>query len=227
MLNDHGGVMGRLRQETRELHAAAENHGFQRALAKGTLPRETYGQWLGQMLLVHRSLEEHFRCLSQSIPAFGKVIRDHQYKEHHLLADLRALGMNAECVEPTPACGELIRQIDRRAAKNPIALLGFHYVLEGSTNGSKFIARAAQQAYKLTPECGLRYLDPYGESQREKWQAFKRDMESVEFTASEADLLVEAAREMFAHIASLGTDLFAVIRDESPATVEAIEYGPC
>jgi heme oxygenase len=78
------------------------------------------------------------------------------------------------------------------------------YVLEGSNNGNRFIARAIRKALPGAP---TRYLDPYGENQRPLWARFKADMEAVGFTPAEQDQIVLAAQEMFAAVGALSCEL--------------------
>jgi heme oxygenase len=112
-------------------------------------------------------------------------------------------------VLPLPATAALIRDIDRAAVEQPLALLGYHYVLEGSKNGNRFIARQLVPALGLAPSRAVRYLDPFAEAQPAKWAAFKTDMTATGFTADQIDLLVAAARRMFEGIGELSDQLMA------------------
>ena len=102
--------------------------------------------------------------------------------------------------------GAFCARVEQLAADQPLGLLGFHYVLEGSNNGSKYIAMGMGKAYGLEPGPGLRYLDPYGEAQRERWDAFRSSMESVGFSPAEKDLLVACAKEMFEALIRIGDE---------------------
>lgn len=204
-------LMERLKSETAAMHADAESHVFQKNLAKGELPRDSYVAWLGQMLLVHRALEGRLRQLRASKPNAAKAVKDAQFQEPYLLEDLAYFGADANEIEPLGATARLISTIETAYRAEPLTALGFHYVLEGSNNGNKFIARAMQKALALSPGAGLKYLDPYGDEQRALWAAFKDDMNSVEFTPAEQDAIVGAAKAMFAGIGDLSTDLNTVV----------------
>ena len=199
-------VMTRLREETRDLHASAEGKDFQRRMLSGESNRDEYIEWLGQMLLVHRALEAPLRRLWASDPAFAPL-REEQFQEPYLLADLAVLDDDPAGHAPLPATAALIADIERAAAEDPLALLGYHYVLEGSNNGNRFIARRLAPALGLTPGQGDRYLDPYGEAQPALWARFKQDMEAVGFAQAQADQLVAAARRMFAGIGAISDEL--------------------
>jgi heme oxygenase len=207
MLNQAQSLGDRLREATRSLHDAAETHAFQRAFAAGQLPREQYVRYLAELVHMYAALERAIARLKSDVPALADVVRDRHFREGDLHADLKFLGYRHDGRPPLPATRDMIKHVERCAAEQPIMLLGFHYVLEGSNNGSKYIARNVARAYGLAPGRGLAYLDPYGDQQREVWQQYKQDMAGLELTAEQADAVVEAAQRMFQAIASISTQL--------------------
>lgn len=201
------GVMQRLKEGTWDLHTRAERHDLQQRLAKGQLTESEYVRWLEQMFLIHRALEARLRGHRQHRTL--AAVRDEQFQEPYLREDLAHFGVDPEAVEPLPATLRLVDRIER-AADDPAALLGFHYVLEGSHNGNRFVAAALRRNLGLSAGHGDRYLDPYGEAQRDLWSAFKRDMDESGATDAECERMVTAAREIFAAIYELSGDLCAV-----------------
>ncbi|MEM1165229.1 MAG: biliverdin-producing heme oxygenase [Planctomycetota bacterium] len=202
-------IMDRLKAETQDLHDAAETHAHQSAMVKGELPLESYIAHLAQHYLVHEALEAHLRGATEVHPAFTEVITAQQYQAPYAEEDLRHFGVDPTVLEPTPGTSALIAQIDAAAREHPIKLLGYHYVLEGSNNGNRFIAMKLKKVYELEDGKGLKYLDPYGTAQRANWAEFKRQMLRLSFTAEHQDLMVQAAREMFEGITQISTDLVA------------------
>ncbi len=200
--------MVRLKESTADLHHAAESHPFQRAMLTGSISREQYIRWLGQMLLIHRGLEGSLREAVKNQPQKTRAIREFQYQEPYLNEDLSFLG-SANAASPLPATAALLRGFEQRRDE-PAALLGFHYVLEGSNNGSKYIAAALRPRLGLGAGPGTRYLDPYGDAQRSHWQQFRQDMATVEFSQAEIEAMVSAAREMFEGIRRLSDDLLSI-----------------
>jgi len=91
-------------------------------------------------------------------------------------------------------------------AQDPVALLGSLYVLEGSTNGGKFLARVLRRAWNLDEE-GLSYFDPYGDQQPHRWAAFKSDMEDIGFDTDQQNAIVEAAHQTFRAIADVSDEV--------------------
>lgn len=201
-------IMDRLKQETWPLHQRAERSELQQLLVSGRLPRERYGAWLGQMRLVHGALERALESHAAGHGAIRRVYQTWQSKVAPLDADLDFLGV-ARPIEPVSSVRGLAGRIASCAAARPIALLGMQYVLEGSMNGGKFIAKAVARAYQLNDGNGLRYLDPYGEAQRERWAEFKGLMNAENFAPGESDAIVEEACAMFEAMPGLGDEVMA------------------
>ncbi len=204
------GIMETLRTETAEHHERAEKHPFQRAQASGALPRERYAANLGQMMLVNRALTAHLRRLASSDPRAAAVIREHQFRENDFAADLRHFGVVPESVIALPGVAEAIAEMNETVEGAPLAALGMHYVLEGSTNGGQYIARGVRRAYGLQGQEGTRALDPYGDRQRPLWAEFKASMNAATFTAQETQDLLTGARWMFDAVSRIGTAVLEV-----------------
>ena len=200
-------IMALLKSATADLHQAAEGTPLQRQLVKGELPQDLYAAFLGQMYLVHAALEQAVRDASASHPGFCTVVREYHDREPQLRQDLAFLDIDLAAIAPIAATTAMLTDIERTAADRPIALLGMLYVLEGSTNGSKFIARALRKAYQLEQGPGVAYLDPHGELQQDRWQAFKRDMDSVGFTERESEAIIATAKGMFRSITEISLEL--------------------
>lgn len=203
-------VMDVLREATWDLHQQAERSAFQQALLAGRVDRSTYAAWLGQMLLVHEALERHLRHLRGQMPETAAVVAEYQFQEGYLRGDLEYLGV-AERPEPLPATQAFTAYIERLAREQPVALLGVHYVLEGSNNGSRFLARSISAALGLTDGQGTQFLDPYGAAQRERWQAFREGMNGLRLAPDQREAMVEAAKQTFLAVMRLGEELSAVL----------------
>ncbi|MFG0325961.1 MAG: biliverdin-producing heme oxygenase [Phycisphaerales bacterium JB037] len=197
----------RLREDTRDLHTRAEKGPLQAALVKGQLPREQYADMLEQMLLVHRSLEDAIERVRPGVAALDRIVTREQYQVPYLEADLAFYGRSGEGIAPVPATSAVIERIERVASERPIGLLGLHYVLEGSNNGNRFIAKAVRHAYALEGDEGLRYLLPYGERQPEVWAGFKTELAACEFSNAEMDAIVSCAKDMFGAIIGIHDQL--------------------
>ncbi len=209
MNNDAAGTMLTLRESTASHHRRAEQHEFQQQFVRGTLPRPLYVRWLAQMLHIHAALEAQLERLVAGNPRLASVFDDSRRKVAPLQQDLAFLGATPN-QPPLPAVQTMVAWMDTLAESQPLALLGVFYVLEGSTNGSKFIARKVRPAYAL-PESGegSAYLDPYGNAQPARWQEFKAAMDALDLPASEVEPIVLAAQQTFDSIRELGAELLA------------------
>jgi heme oxygenase len=167
MPNTSPSIMARLRDETKAHHERAENRELQRALGKGSLPRDEYAAMLGQRLLIHRVLERELRRLARSGAPFSALVDEGLFQESNLRKDLDALGLDPGGVNPNSATSRLIAAIEHSASQDPVALFGMYYVFEGSKNGARYLVRRVAATYGLKPGPGLLYLDPHGEQRGE------------------------------------------------------------
>ena len=174
-----------------------------------------YASLLGQLLCVHRALA--LRDLRTTKPEIGRIVQDGRFQQERREEDLRTLGVEIGTVSPLPAAKRLMTTIEMARAEQPLALLGMHYVLEGSTNGGRFIAKAIRQAYSFEGEAGTRYYDPYGEQQRTLWAVYKEEFDALPVTETDKGVMVAAARDMFRAISEIGDDLTAM--EQRAATV--------
>lgn len=72
-------------------------------------------------------------------------------------------------------------------------MFGALYVLEGSTNGVRFLARTLRKSWGLDGD-GLAYFDPYGDEQPRKWAAHRREMDEGTFGADQKEAIIEMAK---------------------------------
>ena len=202
-------TMDLLREGTADLHRKAETQPFQISLVRGTVTREQYADWLSQMHWIHERLERHLLALRQRDARCASLVRDDLLMAPRLTADLRALGVEPGAGPALPSTARFLGWLDATAASDPLALLGVHYVLEGSKNGNSFIARSLAKAWAGQAQARgtMNYLDPHGDAQRPLWQEFKSAMNALELGTSEQARLLDAARATFAAVADLASEL--------------------
>lgn len=200
-------IMELLKKATWDLHQQAEASPVEQKLIKGTISRPHYAVFLEQRYLVHKRLDAALRKARQENEHAKAVVHDYQFHTPEIEEDLRFYGVDPNTVKPTPGTKRMAEYIDRIERENPVAVLGIQYVLEGSTNGARFIARAIRMAFGLQTKEGTRYLDPYGEAQRQYWGEFRAAMEARAFTDKERDAIIDAARQTFITIIDLEKEL--------------------
>ena len=121
------------------------------------------------------------------------------------LVDLDHLGVDTASIKPLKGAQNLVDTI--RNAPSPAVLMGIYYVFEGSKNGARFIARALGKAWGKTDLEGMKYLDPHGDAQRGLWMKFREDMNAVDWSSEEQDVMVKAAQDTFDAISALDDEI--------------------
>jgi len=202
------GIMARLKEETQPLHDRAETHSLQKTLAQGLISKDAYVAYLTQLFHVHSALDEALTAAAKQDERVGGLVESQHLQTQYLVADL---GFFMKCpahVAAGAGAKGLVEQIRNAAKASPVSVLGFHYVMLGSTNGGRFIAKSLRRAFGLEQD-GVRYFDPWGEHQRELWLDFKRAMDATAFTPAEMDAILDAAKAMFEGIARVSDDVAA------------------
>jgi heme oxygenase len=107
-----------------------------------------------------------------------------------------------------------VKFINSTGASGLPGIVGVWYVLEGSANGGRFIAKALSRGLGIAGPDGLTSFDPHGERQREYWQAWRADLDAHSFTSAERDAIIHAASNTF-------TAIYNIMQDMSAATSHA------
>jgi heme oxygenase len=158
------------------------------------------------MYLLHQELWRAIQRSRSKLPLLSQVVQDEGRHVANLRADLGALGVDGKVALALPATARAMAAISRTIRVQPLALLGYNYVLEGSMNGNRFIARALSRTLAVP---ALSYLDPYGDDQPAVWGAYRERMGAAGFDAEEMDHIVAAARTMFQSVAEMSDELWA------------------
>ena len=205
------GAAATLKAETGSHHRQAEGSPFQRSLVKGTLPVDGYIGWLEQMRGIYRVLEAQL-AVANVAARYATLLSSRWRRTPELLADLSHFGRPADPI-PVPATTAFIARLERWGREKSAALIGVLYVLEGSTNGSRHIARNLRKAYGLDV-AGLGYLDPYGEAQTTEWAQFKAALD-VAIPASDLPAVTAGAIATFEAVTAIGEELRHVTPEAS------------
>lgn len=198
--------MERLKTETRDLHSHAESRALQQQIASGKVDRSAFTAYLGQLYHVHRALESALAESRDARPAIKAVATDDRMRVPDLERDLSFFEVDRVEVEPGEATARFRERIEEILSSNPIALLGALYVLEGSTNGGRFLARSLRKSWGLGGD-GLSYFDPYGDEQPHRWAGFKQDMSDASFEPADQEAIIEMAKATFSAIAEVSDEV--------------------
>jgi heme oxygenase len=235
-------VAERLRAQTRAWHDALEATPFATAMVGGTLPIERYVAQLAAHRVVLEALEGE---LSRAVcPSVAAVWSPDLAKLPLLDSDLRHFAARGTAPRPWQpwAVGEaqeFAREIRLAAASDPQALLGFLYVLEGSTLGGLILRRYVTRAYGLCDASGgeggagtdgRAATDDtggtggaggtggtgatdgaayYGSGDRDRWARFTARLNRALAEPEAQDRVIHAAGRAYHHIAAIAKALSA------------------
>jgi heme oxygenase len=198
-----------LRDSTAALHTSAEANEFQHQLGTGKVDKANFSRYLQQLYLMHKQIADLLDETKPASPAVNHVVKDYHLDLSCISKDLAFFGLEPASSKPLKATEELMDSMKSTAKQETSALLGYLYVLEGSTNGAKFLAKALRAGLDLPEDAGATYFDRYGNEQRERWNAFKTAMNELDFSEKEREALVDRAKETFASFGKIGEELLS------------------
>ena len=207
-------LIERLKAGIWDIHEGVTN-GVQQAppeednIMKGTLPKAKYVASLGQRYLLLRAFEMQLAAARAKSTELASVVTDEQFHAPKSVADLKFFGVDAQKVKALQSTVAAIDFVDACASKGWRHVLAIHYVIEGSNNGARFIAKAVRKAYDLEGLDGTWHLDPYGEEQRGKWKAFGEAFNKLSISDAEMQDMVDVGRQTFAHLNKMGAEAYA------------------
>jgi heme oxygenase len=200
-----------LKTATAEAHRHAESRELQRQLLRGRLAPRLLVRYLGQLHRVHAELERLLDAAPRA--AVWTDWSDARRHSRRLAQDLAVLGASEDTTAPTPTARRLLTDIGIAAERDPAALVGSFYVLEGSMNGNRFIVRALRQGSTGDRRCTFAYFDPYGDAQPTTWTAFKAALDAAPLDLQQQRAAVEAAQRLFQAIADISDEVMADAHD--------------
>ena len=190
-------LMTCLRVATRSRHERLEALPFVEALTSGALPLEAYLTQLRALAVVHGVLEETLARLAD--PHVRALWHEGLRKLPLLEEDLaslepRAWGRHSPPLEVALRMAERVRV---RGLEQPASLLGYLYVLEGSSRGAVILRGLVARALHLEEPVGLRYLGAGSADVDARWESFREAMNGLAVAPDVAAQIVAAGVEAF------------------------------
>lgn len=182
-----------LKTRTQDAHTRAERHALQGAMVRGVIKPELYALWLVQMHEIWTALDAGLSRLARNDQRVASMLKPAHEHSPRVAADLTDLGTPR--TQPTQAAINFAKRIHDMAQANDVGVLGAWYVLEGSANGGRFIAKAMAKSFG--PSFPLRSLDPHGEAQRELWGQWRAGIDAAGFSMTEQDRIIAVASDTF------------------------------
>ncbi len=157
-------ILEQLRKQTRPAHVALEAQSLLQRLLSSSLTEAEYGQLLQSLLAFYESLE------SELVPATAALLARHPDPDYRYLPrvpllanDCRALGCDSSAVIRPPV-------VLRRDGSGAF-ILGVLYVIEGSTQGGRLIARHLAHTLGVTENSGASFFNIHRWDN--SWMAFR------------------------------------------------------
>ena len=199
----------RLKAATWSHHAAAEHHGFTKALLEGDLSLAGYTAMVAQHHFAYVALEQVGRALADD-PIAGRFHRPELERVPALKADLEHLLGPAwsKHVSPSPATRTYVARIEQMI-DHPEGFVAHHYTrYMGDVSGGQFIRRVAAKTYGFTDGAGVAFYDfgslgslpRFRTGYRERLDSLPLDESATNFLLQEARLAYQLNTEVLADL---------------------------
>ena len=169
-------LVDHLRSVTWHRHEKFEKVPFVIAMTNGTLPLESYLGQLRGLAVILSTLEQ---ALAQSRSPLIVLLRPLLTSRFKMLCDdlsFFAHNMAPDIVPAIKMALDFSRQIRTDVGESPDKLLGYLYVLEGTTRGNQVHLPDIVNCFKLTDERGVSFYRGYGEATETHWEEFRSVM---------------------------------------------------
>ena len=189
--------MDKLKVDTKDYHIKLESLPYFNELIAHKLPLECYVNQLRALSIIHGVLENEI--VSSENTTLEAVWNDNLRKLHLLEKDLSffELRVISDAGAPVDAALKMTEKIRLRQIENPVTLLGYLYVFEGSTLGNSMHRPDISKTFHLEGFSGCSYYASYDEQVQSHWKQFSKKMNEVLNDHSVHDAVIEAAHEAF------------------------------
>ena len=215
-------LLDHLRSATWHRHEAFERFPFVISLIDGTLPLASYiGQLRGFAVIfsaLGQALAQTASAASASVRGAARIAARFDL----LCADL-AFFAPSLVPDILPAVRHALataRKIREVAATSPEALLGYLYVLEGTTKGNQVHLPDIIRCFQLQEDNGVSFYRGYGADTPSHWEEFRAIMNSA--GAEVASAAVDGAAEMFEELERFHASLYPLAEKECGFTATGL-----
>lgn len=201
-------IMKRLKEETKDYHAKLESLPYFNALIEHKLPLDCYVNQLRALAIIHGILENEIATSENS--TLLDVWNDDLRKLPLLEEDLSFFEPRVipDADSPVEAALNMTKKIRLRQIENPLTLLGYLYVFEGSTLGNSMHQPDISKTFHLVDFKGCRYYASYHDQVQSHWKQFSDKMNRALNDPSVHNAIIEAAHEAFSGLEDLYTVLY-------------------
>lgn len=196
-------LMEMLEAATFAAHARLHGVPYFGALFVCRLPLESYVGHLRALAVIHAELERELdACRDDRV---GSVWRADMRKLPLLEHDLHVFEPRtvADIREAAEVAVAAVDQLRPQALEQPLAVLGWLYVLEGSALGARVLEPAYARAFLLSGDDGLAYLKCHGDQTVQRWREYCDRMNALSLNEVECQQVMQGANALFSIMESL------------------------
>lgn len=206
----HTPLMSRLKQETQPLHTKLEKLPFITALANGSLPLVSYVNQLRAFATAFGTLEHETTTIVE--PSIRAVLGAGESRFSHLLRDLSCFGekMIPEIIEVKRHADAMAARIRLLGVEDPIALMGYVYVLQGTILGNRVHLPDITRTFNIDSSHGAAFYAGYGARTDEYWAIFSSLMNSFDNGEGVNERILSMALEAFAFMEDIHKALYPI-----------------
>lgn len=189
----------RLREETSQAHADAEQSQFLAALLSGQLSVDAWYGLLCQYQYIYAALESAIAGLLESRLTF-ELFAVELDRSEHIAHDLALISKRypVTAMAPQPSTLEYVARI-QSCRNSPLRLLAHHYTLYlGDLSGGQVMRTLLQRHYGLLPDELTFFKFDIGSLPLFK-RRYRNELDALAITAAEADSIIVEAAASFAH----------------------------
>lgn len=217
-------IIARLKEETKDCHSTIEALPYFKTLIDHKLPLECYVNQLRALAVIHGVLENEIGSAEDNRV---KAVWHEGLKKLPLLEeDLRFFEPRvvSDASTAIEAALTMTGKLRLRRVQNPVTLLGYLYVFEGSTLGNRMHRPDIIATYHLDALNGCRYYASYQDQVPSRWNRFSDKMNRTLEDSSLHDPIVDSAREAFSGLETLYRALYPI--DVKAKTFHAARINP-
>jgi len=195
MNENNPSLMEELRSHAWPTHKTIEQTPFVRGMIDRTLPATSCLDHLRSMAIIHFSLDRALR--SSRDKSVSEMLEVYYPRAEHLLKDMAVWDAN-EIIPDNPESARcalaVADNILLRSMQNPLSLLGYLYVIEGTTLGNQTHIEDVEACCQ-GGSVALNYYRGHGEATGENWKKFRDKMNGLGLDGSERAAVIAGAVE--------------------------------
>jgi len=202
----------RIKESIRGRHSEMEQVPYVKALMGGNLPFNCYIAQLKAMAIIHGTIERELAV--SDIQGIKGLILPRPSRFGHLRTDLSVLKAHAvpDCIKAVNQALRITEEIRLARVEKTERLIGFFYVLEGTTLGNMVHLRDVKNTFGDKVRGATNYYQGYGDKTIYYWDEFRGFLNGL--SNHTADIVIASAHRLFDLLEPLYQALYPVNKED-------------